>query len=135
MGSASARPLCTRGAYSMTQRTERLNTLLRDEISTLLREDVRDPRMSGLVSLTYVDVSPDLRNAYAYVSVLGSDEDRASTMEALEAARPFVRRELGRRLRLRTIPDVRFISDTSIAEAQQLTDTMRRNAEDRGEQL
>ena len=119
----------------MTQRTERLNTLLREEISTLLREDVRDPRMSGLVSLTYVDVSPDLRNAYAYVSVLGSDEDRASTMEALEAARPFVRRELGRRLRLRTIPDVRFIYDTSIAEAQQLTDTMRRNAEDRGEML
>lgn len=119
----------------MTQRTERLNTLLREEISTLLREDVRDPRMSGLVSLTYVDVSPDLRNAYAYVSVLGSDEDRTSTMEALEHARPFVRRELGRRLRLRTIPDVRFISDTSIAEAQQLTDTMRRNAEDRGETL
>jgi ribosome-binding factor A len=91
--------------------------------------------MSGLVSITHVDVSPDLRNASAFVSVLGSDDDRASTMQALQHARPFIRRELGRRLRLRTIPDVRFVSDTSIEQAQELTDAMRRNAEERGESM
>jgi ribosome-binding factor A len=119
----------------MTQRTERVSALLREEISVLLRDDLRDPRMSGLVSITYVDVSPDLRNASAFVSVLGSDDDRASTMQALQHARPFIRRELGRRLRLRTIPDVRFVSDTSIEQAQELTDAMRRNAQDRGESM
>jgi ribosome-binding factor A len=112
-----------------------VSALLREEISTLLRDEIRDPRMSGMISVTHVDVSPDLRNAAAFVSVLGSDEDRASTMQALEHARPFVRRELGRRLRLRTIPDVQFVSDTSIAQAQELTDRMRRNAEERGERL
>jgi ribosome-binding factor A len=119
----------------MTQRTERVSALLREEISVLVRDDIRDPRMSGMVSVTHVDVSPDLRNATAYVSVLGSDDERASTMAALDHARPFVRRELGRRLRLRTIPDVRFASDISIAQAQELTDRMRRNAEERGEPL
>jgi ribosome-binding factor A len=117
----------------MTQRTERVSALLREEIAALVRDDIRDPRMSGMVSVTHVDVSPDLRNASAFVSVLGSDDDRAATMAALEHARPFVRRELGRRLRLRAIPDVRFVSDTSIEAAQQLTDRMRRNAEERGE--
>jgi ribosome-binding factor A len=112
-----------------------VSALLREEISVLLRDDVRDPRMSGLVSITHVDVSPDLRNASAFVSVLGSDDDRASTMQALQHARPFIRRELGRRLRLRTIPDVRFVSDTSIEQAQELTDAMRRNAEERGESM
>lgn len=119
----------------MTQRTERVSALLREEISTLVRDEIRDPRMSGMISVTHVDVSPDLRNASAFVSVLGSEDDRAATMEALEHARPFVRRELGRRLRLRTIPDVRFVSDTSIEQAQQLTDRMRHNAEERGERL
>lgn len=119
----------------MTQRTERVSALLREEIATLVRDEIRDPRMSGMVSVTHVDVSPDLRNASAFVSVLGSDEDRASTMEALEHARPFVRRELGRRLHLRAIPDVRFVSDTSIEQAQELTDRMRRNAEERGESM
>jgi ribosome-binding factor A len=112
-----------------------VSALLREEISALVRDEIRDPRMSGMISVTHVDVSPDLRNASAFVSVLGSEEDLASTMAALEHARPFVRRELGRRLRLRTIPDVRFVSDTSIAQAQELTDRMRQNAEERGERL
>jgi ribosome-binding factor A len=119
----------------LTQRTERVNALLREEISALVREEIRDPRMSGIVSVTRVDVAPDLRSARAYVSVLGSDEERDSTMAALEHARPFVRRELGRRLRLRNIPDVRFIADRSMAEAQELTERLRRTARERGESL
>ena len=70
----------------MSRRTERVNDLLREEISDLLRSDLRDPRIGGLVSVTHVDVSPDLRRAYAYVSVLGTDEERAGTMRALEHA-------------------------------------------------
>jgi ribosome-binding factor A len=119
----------------MSRRTERVNDLLREEISDLLRSDLRDPRIGGLVSVTHVDVSPDLRRAYAYVSVLGTDEERAGTMQALSHARPFLRRELSHRLRLRYTPDVEFLSDTSMERAQELTDLMRKTAEERGETL
>jgi ribosome-binding factor A len=119
----------------MSERQQRVNALLREEISNLIRDDIRDPRMGGIVSVTHVDVSPDLRNAAVHISVLGDEHERAGTMMALDHARPFVRRELGRRLHLRNIPAVRFVADTSIADAQELTDRMRRNAEERGERL
>lgn len=119
----------------MSRRTERVNDLLREEISDLLRSELHDPRVAGIITVTHVDVSPDLRRAAAYVSVLGSKEDRASTMAALEHARPFLRRELSHRLRLRYTPDITFISDTSMERAQELTDLMRKTAAERGEKL
>jgi ribosome-binding factor A len=119
----------------MSRRTERVNELLRQEIADLLASELRDPRIGGLVTITHVDVSPDLRKAYAYVSVLGTDEERSSTMAGLEHARPFLRRELSRRLSLRTTPDVSFISDTSMERAQEMTDAMRKMALERGETL
>ncbi|MBF6599713.1 MAG: 30S ribosome-binding factor RbfA [Dehalococcoidia bacterium] len=119
----------------MSRRTEQVNELLKQELSSLLSREVRDPRVSGIVSITGVDVSPDLRRALVWVSVLGSDDDRASTMRALHAARPFLRRELAQRLRLRTMPDLEFESDTTMERAQELTDIMRRNAAERGETL
>ena len=119
----------------MSRRTERVNDLLRDEISDLLRSELRDPRIGGLVTVTHVDVSPDLRRASAFVSVLGTEEERASTMWALDHARPFLRRELSRRVRLRYTPDLEFVSDTSMARAQEMTDLMRKTAEERGETL
>jgi ribosome-binding factor A len=112
-----------------------VNELLREEIANLLASDLRDPRIGGMVSVTHVDVSPDLRKAYAYVSVFGTEEERASTMAALDHARPFLRRELSRRVSLRNTPDVSFIHDTSIERAQELTDLMRKTAEARGESL
>jgi len=128
---SSGRPRLT----EMSRRTERVNELLREEISELLHSDLRDPRIGGIVTVTHVDVSPDLRHALAYVSVLGTDEERASTLKALDHARPFLRRELSRRLTLRYTPDVAFLSDTSMAEAQEMTDLMRKTAEERGETL
>ncbi len=119
----------------MTRRTDQINDLLRSELSDLLREEVNDPRMHGLVTITRVDVSPDLRQARAYVSVLGTDEDRRSTMQALESARPFLRRELGARVKLRYTPNLRFVSDTSMEEAQEMTDLLRQSAAERGETL
>ena len=119
----------------MSRRTERVNELLREEISDLLRSDLRDPRIGGIVTVTHVDVSPDLRHALAFVSVLGSEAERSSTLAALEHARPYLRRELSRRLTLRYTPDVAFQSDTSMAEAQAMTDLMRKTAEERGETL
>jgi len=119
----------------MSRRTEQVNELLRQELSELLSRELRDPRLTGLVSITQVDVSPDLRRAHVWVSVLGSEEERNSSIKALRAARPFLRRELAHRLRLKNTPDLDFESDRSIERAQQLTDIMRNNAEERGEEL
>jgi len=119
----------------MTKRTERVNALLQEELSELLRRDLHDPRIGGVVTITHVEVAPDLRTARAWVSVYGSEEERSGTMAALEHARPFVRRLLGKRLHMRNTPDVRFISDDSLERAQALTDLMRKNAEERGESV
>lgn len=119
----------------MTRRTERVNELLREEISDLVLTHLNDPRIVGLVTITHVDVSPDLRHALAYVSVLGSESERASTMRALDHARPFLKRELSGRVRLRYLPDIEFRTDTSMEQAQMVTDLMRENARERGETL
>ena len=66
----------------MTRRTERVNEVLREELSNLLREELNDPRIGGIVTITHVDVSPDLRRATAYVSVLGSEAERGRSTTA-----------------------------------------------------
>lgn len=98
----------------MTRRTERINDLLRDEISDLLRRGVKDPRVAGLVTITDVDVSPDLRRAKVFVSVMGTDEEKTSTLRALRAAAHFVRRELRKRLTIRRTPELDFLRDDSL---------------------
>ena len=104
----------------MTRRTERINDLLREEISELLRRQVKDPRVGGLVSITEVLVSPDLRNAKVYVSVLGSDEEKASTLDALAAASSYLQRELGRRLTIRRTPHLAFLADDTLEEGMRI---------------
>ena len=98
----------------MTRRTERINDLLREEISDLLRREVKDPRVGGLVSVTEVDVSPDLARAKVFVSVLGTAEEKASTFLALRAAAGFLQRELRRRLTIRRTPELTFVPDDSL---------------------
>ncbi len=119
----------------MTRRNDQVNDLLRKELSELVREDINDPRLLGLITITRVDTSPDLKQARAHVSVLGSPEDRASTMEALASARMYLRRELGKRINMRYTPNIRFVSDTSMEEAQAMTDKLRQTAAERGDIL
>jgi ribosome-binding factor A len=97
----------------MTQRTDRIDELLRQEIGALLAKEVADPRI-GFATITDVETSPDLRHAKVWVSVIGQQAERAQTLAALQHAMVFVRRELGHRLRLRRIPefDVR-LDDTA----------------------
>lgn len=104
----------------MSRRTERINDLLRSEISELLRREVKDPRVSGLVSITEVHVSPDLRNATVFVSVLGSAEEKASTMKALETGAQFLQRELGKRLTIRRTPVLSFLIDEALEEGSRI---------------
>jgi ribosome-binding factor A len=93
----------------MSQRTQRLDELLREEISAIIGRDVHDPRI-GFVTVTSVDVAPDLRNATVWVSVIGQPDERRETLRALGRAMPFVRREL-RVLRLKRIPELHLRLD------------------------
>lgn len=104
----------------MTRRTERINDLLREEIAELVRREVKDPRLGGLVSILEVQVSPDLKNAKVYVSVLGTDEEKASTFVALDAAAHFIQRQLGKRLTIRRTPELTFVADETIQEGARI---------------
>ena len=97
----------------MSQRTERLDELLRQEIGAMLEREIADPRL-GFATVTQVDTDPDLRHARVWVSVIGGSEERSQTLVALERAMVFIRRELGTRLRLRRIPDLHVRLDDSI---------------------
>lgn len=96
----------------MSQRTERVDELLRQEIGALLAKEVADPRI-GFATITDVETSPDLRHAKVWVSVIGQKGDRDETLRALQSAMPFIRHELGRRLRIKRIPDLHVHLDDS----------------------
>jgi ribosome-binding factor A len=96
----------------MSQRTDRVDELLRQEIGAILARDVQDPRI-GFATITDVETTTDLRHARVWVSVIGSEPERAETLAALERAMGYVRHELGRRLRIRRIPDLHVRLDDS----------------------
>jgi len=103
--------------------------LFRQEIADLIRSEVSDPRLEALLSLTRVDISPDLENATVYVSILGDAQTKASSMRALTAAAPFLRRHLIARIRIRRIPALRFLLDESIEEAARVLELMKQVSE------
>lgn len=106
----------------MSRRTNRVNDLLREELSELLQREVKDPRIShGLVSITEVQVSPDLRHATVYVSHLGAESERAEVLEGLQHAARFLHTELVHRLKMRIIPEIVFRFDPSIERGARLT--------------
>jgi ribosome-binding factor A len=96
----------------MSQRTERVDELLRQEIGTLLAKEIGDPRI-GFATITDVETTPDLRHAKVWVSVIGQKVDRDETLRALRAAMPFIQHELGKRLRIRRIPALHVHLDDS----------------------
>jgi len=96
----------------MSQRTDRVDELLRQEIGTLLAKELADPRI-GFTTITDVETSPDLRHAKVWVSVIGGRTDRTETVRALQASMGFVRHELGKRLRIKRIPALHIHLDDS----------------------
>jgi ribosome-binding factor A len=97
----------------MTQRTARIDELLRQEMTTILARDLDDPRI-GFATITGVETTPDLRHARVSVGVIGQASDRKTTLQALGRAMPFVRHELGKRLRLKRIPEFHLELDDTI---------------------
>jgi ribosome-binding factor A len=101
----------------MSRRTERLNHLLRQEITELLQREAKDPRLSVMVSVTRVSVSADMHYAKVYVSVMGTEEEKKGLLAGLRAASGFLRRELASRLTLRYTPDLSFVYDDTMEQA------------------
>jgi ribosome-binding factor A len=117
----------------MSRRTDRVSDVLRAELSDLLLREVKDPRVR-LVSITQVDLSPDLKRAVIKVSVLGDEEEkRLETVEALRHARGFLRTELSHRLRLRVTPELVFELDRGAEHSRKISDLLESlNARDEG---
>ena len=102
----------------MSQRTERAQKLARQVLGELIH-DLKDPRV-GFVTVTSVRISKDLRHARVFVSVMGTDEEQKDSMAALDSAKPFLRRELGRQVRMKYLPELIFDLDTKVAEAERV---------------
>jgi len=105
------------------RRVNRVAKALKQEISDLLQNEVKDPRV-GFASVVGVEMSSDLRHAKIYVSVYGDDADKKQTFQALRDAAGFIRSGLGSRLNLRHIPEIAFVPDESIAHGARIMELL-----------
>jgi len=105
-------------------RQEKLGELIASELSDLLRTRVKDPRV-GFASITHVQVSGDLRHAKIFVSVMGTENEQAATIQALKNATGFLRSELASRITLRYMPELVFKLDTSIEQGTRILELIR----------
>lgn len=122
------------------RRPDRVAEAIRAEVATFLNQDVKDPRVVGLVTVTGVDITRDLRSAKVFVSILGSETERAATFDGLASVAGHLRARIGRALRLRLAPEITFKQDESVARAarietllSQLKDTHSSGEDDRGD--
>ena len=106
-------------------RHERIAGEVQQEISLMLAGELKDPRLAGLATVTQVRMSPDLKQARVYVSIIGTEAERASTLAGLAAAAGFVRHELSERLHLRRAPELHFVLDKSEEYGQRIDELLR----------
>jgi ribosome-binding factor A len=100
-------------------RTRRVGEQMQRELAGILHEELKDPRL-GMISVSGVEVSRDLAHARVYISVLGGEEDVSETIKVLNKAAGFLRHQLGQRMRLRAVPQLRFLYDESLAEGARM---------------
>ncbi len=113
------------------RRPDRVAEAIREEVATFISGNAKDPRITGLVTVTGVDVTRDLRHAKVFVSIYGSDADRAATLEGLASLASHLRPVIGRRLRLRLAPEIQFKLDESIARAARIDELLAQIKEER----
>ncbi len=105
----------------MSLRNERVRKTLMKEISDILLKEIKDPKISGLVSITDVEVSHDNSYAKVFYSVLSSDDKKEEIIEAIRKNTPKIRYEVGKRVRLRLTPELNFILDESLERGARIT--------------
>ena len=110
----------------MNRRIERINSQLRSEISKMILTDIKDPRISGVVSITRVETTGDMSYAKVFVSVYGSDTDKRNTLKAMSSARGFIQNELLHRLAIRRPPSLSFWLDETIEQGNEILELLDR---------
>ena len=113
----------------MSNRPERVAERIKRETAEILENELRDPRLHGIVSVTDVEITPDLSMARIFVSTLAEGDAREQILKALSSAAGYVRRRLAPRLGLREVPEVRFLLDTSIEKGTRVEFLLRKLAE------
>ncbi len=108
----------------MSYRVERINSLIRQELMDLLRREVKDPRLSGMISITAVETAPDLKYAKVFVSSLGGVAEKDEVLAGLSRASGFLRSELTHKLDLRVAPELDFRWDESIEHGAHILDLL-----------
>lgn len=106
----------------MNTRNEKIRKALVREISEIIQHKIKDPRLEGIISVTEVELSPDFKYAKVYISVLGDKEKKDQVMEAIEDSAPQIRKNIGRTVRLKYTPELKFVLDESFERASRLTE-------------
>ena len=120
----------------MTQRTDRLNSLLKEVISDIIKREVRNPHVNDLLTVTRVDITKDLRYAKVYISVIGSEQEKQGTLQALQSASGFIAVQSSKEVVMRYFPELRFILDDSVDKHMRITDLLDKiNAEKSSRQV
>ncbi|MDQ6830723.1 MAG: 30S ribosome-binding factor RbfA [Gemmatimonadota bacterium] len=102
------------------RRADRLSESIREFAATFLTENIKDPRVVGLVTVTAVDVTQDMRHAKIFVSIMGTDDERKKTMEGLVSATGHLRSRIAKALTLRFAPEIEFREDRSVERAARI---------------
>ena len=115
----------------------RINGEVQKELSVIIQNEIKDPRIAPMTSVGAVEVAPDLKTCKAYISVLGNEEAAQNTLAGLKSAEGYIRRQLARTVNLRNTPEIRFILDQSIAYGVTMTklidDVLKTERRDEGE--
>lgn len=116
-----------------SQRVARVAELLKEEIGKLIHDHIKDPRV-GFVTVTRVDVSPDIKNARVLVSIMGSKKQKNDSMNALEHGKGFIQGELGKNLRIKYIPTLHFELDESVEASLRISKLLEKIKEEEKEE-
>lgn len=113
------------------KRTDRLNSLLREVISEVIKRDVRNPQVSELLTITRVQITPDLHYAKVYVSVMGPEQSKKSTLDALNTAAGYIAVQSSHKVVMRYFPELKFYLDDSVDKQMRLEELMNNIANER----
>ena len=115
----------------VVKRTNRLNSLLREVISEAIKKEVRNPRVTELITVTRVDISNDLRHAKVFISVIGTEQEKAETLAALNSAAGFIAVQSSRRVVMRYFPELLFRLDDGVNKQMHIDSLLNKITEER----
>lgn len=103
-----------------------ITTEFKKALSEIIRTEIDDPRVSDMASVTHVEMSKDLKYAKAYISVYDTEKKKKSTIDTLTHAQHFIKNEIGRRIRIRRLPEIKFLLDSSIEYSSKISELLKK---------